>query len=179
MARWLTVIVLLFVVGVFYTGMAQQQQKTDKDTTSMMEGKKDSTRKADDKKDTTKMKDPSSPHPQKDPGIGPVKEVTLGPVDQKMAGKGEHLFEQRCSPCHELNKKLVGPPLGKVTQLRSPEFIMNFLLNTSMMEQKDTAIEKLVPEYGMKMPPQDLNKEKARELLEYLRSVAPKESKKK
>jgi hypothetical protein len=56
---------------------------------------------------------------------------------------------------------------------------MNFLLNTATMEKKDTVIEKLVPEYGMKMPPQHLNKEQARELLEYLRSVAPKESKKK
>ncbi|MGD8923107.1 MAG: hypothetical protein PVH24_07630, partial [Candidatus Zixiibacteriota bacterium] len=96
MAKYLTVIILLLVVGVFYTGQAQQQQKTDKDTTSMTKGKKDSTWQAGDKKDTTKMKDPSSPHPQKNPGIGPIKEVKLGPVDQKMADKGKHLFDQRC-----------------------------------------------------------------------------------
>lgn len=132
--------------------------------------------------DTVKVKTPkdpatASPHPA-DKGIGPVKSVTLGPINQEMAEKGKSLFQSRCSSCHAMNHKVVGPPLGDVANQRTPEFIMNMLLNTSEMENQDAIVKKLLNEYHIPMPDLSLTHDQARELLEYLRLEASKQSKK-
>jgi mono/diheme cytochrome c family protein len=116
------------------------------------------------------QQDPS-PH-GKNPGVGPIKNVTLGPIDQQMAAKGKSLFDSNCTACHGLNERKIGPALGKITQQRSPEFIMNLLVNTSQMENKDEVMKQLEARYGIKMPNLDMDKQQAREILEYLRSVA-------
>ncbi len=108
-----------------------------------------------------------------DKGIGPVTSVKLGPIDQTMAKKGKSIFQSKCMVCHNLDQRVVGPPLRDVTQIRTPEFIMNMLLNTTEMEQKDPIVKKLLDEYHVPMTNLNLNKEQARSVLEYLRSVAP------
>ena len=122
------------------------------------------------KSDTSQV-DPKSPHP-KDMGIGPIKEVKLGAIDQNLVKKGQQLFETKCTICHSLDERKVGPPLRNVTQERTPEFIMNLLLNTATMENKDQIVEKLISEYHIPMPDQTLTEEQAREILEYLRQSA-------
>jgi cytochrome c len=106
-----------------------------------------------------------------DKGIGPVKDLNLGPVDQKLAQEGESIFQNRCSTCHSLDVKKVGPPLGNVLQRVTPEFVMNFLLNTTEMEQKDERIKKLIDEYGVPMPNLGLDHDQARAVLEYFRTT--------
>jgi cytochrome c len=186
MGKYLTILILLLVVGVYYTGMAQQEQMKSGDSTMMkgpmmkghmMKGMMGDTSKSDAQVDTTRA-DPNSPHPKKDRGIGPITEVKLGPIDQKMADSGKKLFDQKCTACHKLGSRLVGPALGDITQKRAPVFIMNFLLNTQTMEAKDSNVKKLESEFGMRMPDPHVDKQQAREILEYLRSVAPKEEKK-
>jgi hypothetical protein len=66
---------------------------------------------------------------------------------------------------------MVGPPLGKVAKERSPEFIMNLLLNTAEMAQKDSIIKKLITDYNVTMPQPNINEQQARAILEYLRSL--------
>jgi hypothetical protein len=45
-------------------------------------------------------------------GIGPVKEVKLGSIDQNLVNKGKTTFETKCASCHKFDTRLVGPPLG-------------------------------------------------------------------
>ena len=51
---------------------------------------------------------------------------------------------------------------------------MNYLLNTTEMQKKDPILKKLVDEYKVIMPDQQLTKDDARSVLEYFRSVANK-----
>ncbi len=106
-----------------------------------------------------------------DKGIGPVTNVELGPIDKKLAEKGENIFNTKCVACHQLDSRLVGPPLRNITKKNTPEFIMNYLLNTTEMQKKDPLLIKLVDEYKVIMPDQQLTKDDARSVLEYFRSI--------
>ena len=113
-----------------------------------------------------------NPH-GKDLGIGPIKKVELGPINTKMADEGKTLFNNKCTVCHDLNQKKIGPPLQDITKKRTPEFIMNLLLNTVQMQQQDSIMKKLMKDYNnIPMPDPAVDKEQARSILEYLRSVA-------
>lgn len=104
-----------------------------------------------------------------DKGIGPVKEVKLGPIDAKLVSQGKDVFQSKCIVCHDLDNRKVGPPLRDVTDRLSPEFIMNYLLNTEEMQQKNEHLKALVSEYKTVMPDQDLSENDARALLEFFR----------
>ncbi len=106
-----------------------------------------------------------------DKGIGPIKDLKLGSIDQNLVKEGASIFQSKCSTCHSLDDRRVGPPLGKVLDRDTPEFVMNFLLNTTEMIQKNEKIKKLVQEYGMRMPDLGLNKDQARAVLEYFRTT--------
>jgi len=106
-----------------------------------------------------------------DNGIGPIKEVKLGSLNKSLAEKGEKIFKTKCVACHQLDSRLVGPPLRNVTKKNTPAFIMNYLLNTVDMQKKDPIMKKLVDEYKVVMPDQQLTKDDAREILEYFRSI--------
>jgi cytochrome c len=105
-------------------------------------------------------------------GIGPVTEpVAVGPVDHEMAERGEKLFESKCSACHKLDQRYVGPPLGQVTERRTPAYVMNMILNPDGMYSKHPAARQLLGEYMTQMPNLNLTRDEARDLLEYFRSV--------
>ena len=114
-------------------------------------------------------------------GIGPVKERLNLPqeIDKKMAKEGEKIFEMKCSMCHKLDERYVGPPLRGVTQRRTPEWIMNMILNPVEMTQKDPIAKKLLAEYLSQMPFQNVTQEDARKILEYFRYVDSQGGKKK
>jgi mono/diheme cytochrome c family protein len=105
-------------------------------------------------------------------GIGPITSVTLGPIDDAMAARGAELFEVKCSACHKLDARYIGPPLGEVTKRRTPEFIMNMILNPEEMMQKHPVVKELLAEYMAQMANQSLTEEEARAILEYLRKEA-------
>ena len=108
-----------------------------------------------------------------DKGIGPVKNVVLGPLNKKMIDEGKGIYNNTCIVCHDLNQKKIGPALMNITKQRSPEYIMNLLLNTAQMQKENPTVKALLKEYN-NLPMQDpnLNQPKARAVLEYLRSVA-------
>ncbi len=106
-----------------------------------------------------------------DNGIGPIKNVTIGPIDPKLVAAGSKIFNTKCIACHQLDTRLVGPPLRNITKKNTPEFIMNYLLNTTEMQKKDPIMAKLVDEYKILMPDQQLSQNDARAVLEYFRSV--------
>jgi len=109
----------------------------------------------------------------KDKGIGPIKEVKLGPIDQKLAVKGSRVFEASCSPCHNIDDVNLAPALRGITKVLSPEFIMNYLMNTTEMQKKDPYIQKLMQDWKNVpiMKDQKLKEKDSRAVLEYLRTV--------
>jgi hypothetical protein len=109
----------------------------------------------------------------KDKGVGPVKELKLGPVNQKLSNDGKDLFTAKCTVCHSLDQKIIGPPLKNEIKNRAPEFIMNMILNPTGMEKTDPIIKELHKKYiATPMTDQGFTQEQARSLLEYLRTVA-------
>lgn len=109
----------------------------------------------------------------KDRGIGPVKSVELGPINKKMVANGKAIFNSKCFICHELVQKKIGPPLRDITEERTPEYIMNLMLNSVQMQKEDPKLKVLIKKYNnVIMPDPGLNQTQARSVLEYLRSVA-------
>ncbi|AFN74342.1 cytochrome c [Melioribacter roseus P3M-2] len=107
-------------------------------------------------------------------GIGPIKEKLNIPaeIDQIMAQSGKEIFDAKCTQCHKINERYTGPALGDVTKRRSPEYIMNMILNPTEMTQKHPEAKKLLGLYATQMTFQNVSKEDARKILEYLRSVS-------
>jgi len=112
--------------------------------------------------------------PMKDKGIGPITSVTLTEIDQAMADKGKAVFSAKCSACHKMSKRFVGPALAGVTERRTPEWIMNMILNPEEMVEKNPIAKKLLAEYLSPMANQSLTEEEARLILEYFRTVKEK-----
>lgn len=105
-------------------------------------------------------------------GIGPITEaITLGPVDQEEAAEGKQIFETKCSACHKLGERYVGPPLGGILDKITPTFAMNMILNPQEMYTRHPVVKKLLGEYMTQMPNQGLTQEEAREVVEYLRTT--------
>ena len=110
---------------------------------------------------------------KKDKGIGPVKNVELGPINKKMVDDGKKIFISKCIVCHEMDQKKVGPPLRNVTKVRTPEFIMNLLVNSVQMQKENSIIKDLLKKYNnVPMPDPAITQAQARTILEYLRSVS-------
>ncbi|WP_203296117.1 c-type cytochrome [Luteirhabdus pelagi] len=106
-------------------------------------------------------------------GIGPVKDVTLAEaIDQTMAKEGEELFKSKCMACHKPDKRFIGPAPKDVLKRRSPEWVMNMILNPEEMVAKDPIAKQLLIEYnGSPMANQSLEQEEARKILEYFRTL--------
>ena len=105
-------------------------------------------------------------------GIGPVTEkINLGEIDPVKVKNGQALFISKCAPCHKLDKRLVGPALRYVTKRRSPEYILNMILNPTGMVKEHPEARKVLGEYLSPMTDMNLTLEQAQELLDYLRSA--------
>jgi len=103
-------------------------------------------------------------------GIGPVKSLTLAALDNSLAEKGKEIFKQNCTACHKIKKRYIGPGLKDITKRRSPEWIMNMILNTEEMLTKDAVAKALIAEYNAPMAQQKISEEEARAILEFLRT---------
>lgn len=108
---------------------------------------------------------------QMEHGIGPISSVDVGPIDAALAAQGEGLFTTKCSACHQMDQRYVGPPLGDVTERRTPEYVMNMILNPEEMVQKHPEAKALLAQYMTPMPNQNLSHDEARAVLEYLRQA--------
>ena len=108
--------------------------------------------------------------PMKDKGIGPIKSITLGEIDEAMVAEGQVVFKAKCSACHKISKRFVGPGLAGITERRSPEWIMNMILNPEVMVAENPIAKKLLAEYLAPMANQNLTEKEARQILEYFRT---------
>lgn len=107
-------------------------------------------------------------------GIGPITEEMDLPdeLDMNKVEQGEQIFRSRCSSCHRMEGRHVGPPLGAAADTRSPEWIMNFTLNPRENIQRHPRGEALLREYLTEMPQQNVDEDQTRAILEYLRYEA-------
>jgi mono/diheme cytochrome c family protein len=106
-------------------------------------------------------------------GIGPVTEaVALGDQNPDLAAQGAQVFETKCSACHKLGERYVGPALGDVLDRRTPAFVMNMMLNPQEMYERHPEMKALLAEYMSYMPNQNLSRDDARAVVEYLRQGA-------
>lgn len=107
-------------------------------------------------------------------GIGPVtSEIDLGPIMQDRVERGRNIYQMKCEMCHSMDTRMVGPALGDVMYRRSPEFVMNMILNPGEMTNKHPEGQKMLREYMSIMPFQNVKEDEARDIVEFLRTVAP------
>jgi mono/diheme cytochrome c family protein len=105
-------------------------------------------------------------------GIGPIKSITLGALDQTMADNGKKLFKTKCSSCHKTTKKFIGPNPTGILERRSPEWVMNMIMNPAEMVKSDPVAKQLFIKFnGSPMANQNLTKDETRAVLEYFRTL--------
>lgn len=151
-------VILLSAASLFFVAM-----------TSCSSGEAETTGENETQNTETSEAEVENDDPMSNKGVGPVTSIELGAVDAALATKGEELFNGKCSACHALDKRLVGPALADLTKRRSPEWIMNMILNPEEMVQKDPIAKELLAEYIAPMANQSLTEDEARSILEYFR----------
>ncbi|MBB1149664.1 MULTISPECIES: cytochrome c [unclassified Myroides] len=105
-------------------------------------------------------------------GKGPIKTLVLGDIDQAMAAKGQEVFKTMCTACHKTDKKFIGPAPKGILERRTPEWVMNMILNPENMIENDPLAQDLLKEFnGAPMANQNLTEEEARAVLEYFRTL--------
>ncbi len=106
-------------------------------------------------------------------GIGPITaSIELGEIDRTLGAEGAGIFKIKCTACHKMDKRYIGPPLANILDSRSPAYVMNMILNPEEMTQKHPEAKKLLAEYIAPMANQNLTEHEARAVLEYIRVAA-------
>ncbi|NND62635.1 MAG: cytochrome c [Flavobacteriaceae bacterium] len=106
-------------------------------------------------------------------GVGPIASLTLPEtIDNAMATNGAEVFKTKCMACHKPDKKFIGPAPTGIMERRTPEWIMNMILDPEGMVAKDPLAKQLLVEFnGSPMANQNLTEEEARAILEYFRTL--------
>jgi cytochrome c len=106
-------------------------------------------------------------------GIGPIKSLDFAAdIDTEMAARGEAKFNAICVACHMVEQRMIGPAMKGVYERRSPEWVMNMMLNPDEMLKSDPIAKALLKEYNNAiMLNQNLTEDEARDLAEYLRTL--------
>lgn len=113
--------------------------------------------------------------PMQDKGVGPIKSVTLDDqINEEMAKEGEKIYSEKCTACHKPYEDYIGPAPVGILERRTPEWIMNMILNPDGMVKEDPVAKELLAKYnGTPMANQGLTEDEARKILEYYRTLKP------
>ncbi len=111
--------------------------------------------------------------PMENKGIGPITSIELGAeIDADLAAAGEKVYSEMCTACHKPDVDYIGPAPKGVISRRSPEWIMNMILNPEEMVIKDPIARDLLIKFnGAPMANQNLTEDQARAVLEYFRTL--------
>ncbi|MFC3880552.1 c-type cytochrome [Algoriphagus namhaensis] len=106
-------------------------------------------------------------------GVGPIQNLILDPeIDPEMVASGAAMFKTNCSACHKTDKRFIGPNPTGIMKRRSPEWIMNMILEPQLMVEEDQCAKDLLIEFnGAAMANQNMTEEQARDILEYFRTL--------
>ena len=120
---------------------------------------------------------PAAPAPAADTGpaktVIEVPEFTVSTTPEDVK-KGEALFASKgCVACHKIGGgKLVGPDLKGVTARRDEKWIKQMILRPDVMVKEDDVAKKLLGEYFVPMPNQNVDpKAELPFLFSYLKSA--------
>ena len=157
--QYLKVLILAVLTGFFLTSCGGDSTSSTTSSTG--------------EKPKSMLADPADADPLINKGVGPIKEVKLDPeIDQELVAKGKEVYELKCSACHKADKKFIGPAPAGIMKRRSPEWIMNMILDPEKMVKEDPIAKDLLIEYNMSpMANQNLTEEEARSILEYFRTL--------
>jgi cytochrome c5 len=150
---------LFFVLIIFSCG--GEETKKESSTTE---------KKVESKKITIK---PSETIDLTNKGVGPIISLDLPEtIDQAMATQGADIYKKMCTACHKPDKKFIGPAPKGIMERRTPEWIMNIILDPEGMVKNDPLAKNLLIEFnGAPMANQNLTEEEARAVLEYFRTL--------
>lgn len=104
-------------------------------------------------------------------GIGPFGQVNLGPIDMDRVAKGEAKFNAVCATCHKAAEAHIGPQMAGLTKKRTPEWILNMIVNPTEMCEKDPDAKALFEQYKVPMPVPAITQDEALDIFEYIRSL--------
>ncbi len=106
-------------------------------------------------------------------GVGPITSVEFPEeINDEMAARGKAKFDAICVACHMIDQRMIGPALKGVYDRRSPEWVMNMILNPDGMLKEDPIAKALLKEYNNAiMLNQNLTEDEARDVAEYLRTL--------
>lgn len=105
-----------------------------------------------------------------DHGYGPVTQtVDVSDLSTSLASEGREIFSRSCVQCHAMDSRLMGPPLRQTVDRRTPEFIMNYILNPTENRENHPVGQELAQQYPAPMISMGLSRDDARAVLEYIR----------
>jgi hypothetical protein len=102
-------------------------------------------------------------------GIGPVTKLELNTLNDSLMNVGKKLFDDKCSQCHTMEYKNIGPDISDILAYRKPEWIVNFMLNKEEMLLRDSLSIITKNKYESNCGAEITNKKDALALLEYFR----------
>ncbi len=159
---------LVLVLGFISCGGSGEEGTTDNKATSSN---------TEEKENTPAQSDSNVPASERvdlqNKGIGPITDVELPEqIDRKMAVKGKEIYDSKCVACHNVDTKLIGPPQRGILERRTPEWVMNMIMNPTEMLEKDPLAKDLLEEFNnTPMLDQNIPEEEARALVEYFRTL--------
>ena len=93
------------------------------------------------------------------------------PLDMELVKEGTEIFTQKCARCHTIDTvEFTVPALAGVTNRRSPEWIMNMIINVDEMLKQDPVAGDLLQRHKTVMPDPNLSVAETRSVLEFLRN---------
>jgi len=157
---------LLFIFSLTLVSCGGGEEKKEKEKIKIGNKKEN-------KKTTKKEVSQEDTYDLTNKGVGPISSVTFSDtVDEAMAATGKKVYDTKCTACHKIGKKFIGPAPNGIFKRRSPEWIMNMILNPDEMVKKDPVAKALLIEFnGSPMANQSLSEEEARSILEYFRTL--------
>ena len=157
-------LLIIFTVSLVSCGGGDEK----KEKPSLKIGEKKET-----KKDNAKKEEEKVPYDLSNKGVGPITSVEFSEtIDDAMVAAGAESYKTKCTACHKIGKKFIGPAPNGVLKRRSPEWIMNMILDPDGMVKNDPDAKALLIEYnGSPMANQSLTEEEARNILEYFRTL--------
>ena len=166
MKRILKGLILLFIFSLILISCGDGDEKKEKEKIKI--GTKKETKKITDKNVNKKETIDLS-----NKGVGPIISIQLSEtIDEARVVKGIEVYKIKCAICHKIGKIFIGPPPNGILERRSPEWIMNMILNPEEMVIKDPIAIQLLMDYnGSPMANQNLTEEEARNILEYFRTL--------
>ena len=159
---------LLFTVLILSCGGGGEEKKEE---TTKVKLKKPTTEKKTEAKTTNTKASETVDLTNK--GVGPIKSLNLSAdIDQAMVTHGEEVFNRMCTACHKVGKKFIGPAPNGILERRTPEWVMNMILDPEGMVKNDPLAKQLLIEFnGSPMANQNLTEDEARAVLEYFRTL--------